>query len=336
MVNLSKIIAAILVVIAILLGVYAWMLGRKPPPSPAATSTSVSVNEAPKKTYPVVFTSKTVPAGQPIPADALVIQQLPVDPPDALKDLATATDRIPVFDLGPGSPVLESQLVSGLALRIEEGERAIAIKADEVMGVGNKIRPGDYVDVFFTLKTDGREIDQSQARLLLARRRVLAFGSSSVDGVPSTVADGQNGRSQQQQQRGEPARTAVLAVPVDEVNRLIVGDNSGRLLLALRNPSDASVPDAALFAELPTTLKTLPQKPGEATRAPLGAIDKAMAGLAVTDLATGGDKSSRNPIKPMTEARVAAARSSAAGSIRPRTGNEVEIIRGDKREMLSY
>lgn len=331
MINLSKIVAAVLVLLAIALGIYAWTLGRKPVVASPAATASAATDKA-VQTFPAVFTVKPVPAGQPIPADALRIEQLPVSSPGILNDAAKATGRIPVFDLSAGAPILENQLVSGLALRVSDGERAVAIKADETMGVGNKIRPGDFVDVFLMLRTDNKEIDQGQARLLLARKRVLAYGNASVDGVPT--ATGQDANAQQQ--RNDMARTAVLAVPVDEVNRLTVGENAGRLILALRSPTDMSVPDPALFAELPMLLSTQGKKPGQPDTASLTGIDKAVAGLSIPDLANSGEKNSRAQPKSAPPARVAVARPAGNAATRPRPGNEVELIKGDKREVLSY
>ncbi|MES2533916.1 MAG: SAF domain-containing protein, partial [Pseudomonadota bacterium] len=113
MINLSKIIAVVLVLIAIALGIYAWMLGRKP--AVAVPTASSSASAAPKaETFPVVFTTKAVQAGQPIPADSLQIQQLPVNPPNAIREIQAATGRIPVFDMAPNTPLLENQLSSGL------------------------------------------------------------------------------------------------------------------------------------------------------------------------------------------------------------------------------
>lgn len=287
MIHLTKIIAAILVLLAIALGGYAFMLSRAPAPAPIAAAPIASpskVQDAP--TYPVVIASKALPAGQVIPADALRVAQLSINPAGAFQDAAVVAGRVPVFDLGEGSPLLEAQLVSGLALRVSEGERAIAVRADEVMGVGNKVQPGDFVDIFVMLKSDGRDVDRSQARLLLSRKRVLAFGSASIDGLPSKGADGK--ANAQAQQRTEAPRTAVLAVAVDEVNRLTLGESSGRLLLALRNPTDTAEPDPKLFAELPTALQPLPAKPGEPRRVSLAGLDKAQAGLTALDLIAGG------------------------------------------------
>jgi pilus assembly protein CpaB len=222
--------------------------------------------------------------------------------------------------------------VSGLALRLAEGERAVAVKADELMGVGSRVRPGDFVDVFFVLKTEGREIERSQARLLLSRQRVLAFGGASVDGALPT--DAKAGST-----RPEPARTAVLAVAAQDVPRLALGDSSGRLLLALRHPGDPSVPDASLFAELPPALAPLPARPGQALRAPLTGLDRALGGLALADLANGGGtvRALAAPVPVVATATVTTAARPRATVARSAGGStEVEVFRGDKRETLSY
>jgi pilus assembly protein CpaB len=238
--------------LALSLGIYAWMLSRQSAPAPAAVAAPKTAPAG--KLFPVVVTTKAVQAGQPLPAESLRVEQLPIKPADAFTDTASAVGRVPVADLGEASPLLKSQMVSGLALRLEEGERAVSVKADEAMGVGYRLQPGDFVDVFVMLKADRQEIDRSQARLLLSRKRVLAFGAASVDGAPSKAEAAKAGGAAA---RNEGARTVVLAVPVAEVNLLNLGDASGRLVLALRNPADLSVPDPKAFAELPSALQAL-------------------------------------------------------------------------------
>ncbi|MDQ0014247.1 pilus assembly protein CpaB [Variovorax boronicumulans] len=328
MINLTKIIAAILVLLAIALGGYAWMLSRQAPPPVVATTTQdpTRVKSQEAATYPVVVATKALPAGQVIPADALRVERLTINPAGAFQDVVVATGRVPVLDLGVGTPLLEGQMVSGLALRVAEGERAVAIKADEVMGVGSKVQPGDFVDVFIMLKSDGKDVDRSQARLLLSRKRVLAFGTASVDGLASKTAD-----KQQQPQRVEAPRTVVLAVPVDDINRLTLGESSGRLLLALRNPADTQEPDPKLFAELPTALQPVRLKPGEPPRGPLEGLDRAQAGLTTNDLVTGGQAGARPPA-----ASVRLVGTSSRPSTAGRAGLQVEVIRGEKSETLQY
>ncbi|WP_295983227.1 Flp pilus assembly protein CpaB [uncultured Variovorax sp.] len=330
MINITKIIAAVLVLLAVALGGYAWMLSRQAAAPAAATGPAAEPVKAKEVlVYPVVVAAKPLPAGEAIPADALRVERLTINPAGAFQEVNVAAGRVPVLDLAEGTPVMENQLVSGLAMRIGEGERAVAIRADEVMGVGNKIQPGDFVDVFITLKSDGKDVDRSQGRLLLARKRVLAFGSASVDGMVSKSPD----KAAQQAQRNDNVRTAVLAVPIDEVNRLTIGDASGRLMLALRNPADKSEPDSKLFAELPTALQPTQAKAGEARRGPLEGLDLAQAGLTTADLVTGGKGPAVRPVA--TEVRAVANTPRAPRTTRS-GGLQVEVIRGERSETVNY
>jgi len=158
---------------------------------------------------------------------------------------------------------------------------------------------------------------------------VLAFGNASVDGMASKSPD----KAAQQAQRNDNARTAVLAVPIDEVNRLTIGDASGRLMLALRNPADKSEPDPRLFAELPTALQPAQPKAGDARRGPLEGLDLAQAGLTTADLVTGGKGPTVRPLA--TEARAVAATPRVARTTRS-GGLQVEVIRGDRSETVNY
>jgi pilus assembly protein CpaB len=58
-----------------------------------------------------------------------------------------------------------------------------------------------------------------------------------------------NGSSHGSNEATQPARSAVLAVPVADANRLLLGAQQGKLFLALRNPADTGLPDLALFPQ---------------------------------------------------------------------------------------
>ena len=339
MINLTKIITAVLVLLALALGGYAWLLSRQPPPPVvAAPSAAAAGKTAQAQTFRVVVAAKPLPAGRAIPPDALRVERLTINPAGAFQETAPLAGRVPVIDLGEGTPLVEGQLVSGLALRVAEGERAVAIKADEVMGVGHKVRPGDFVDVFLMLKSDGKDVDHSQARLLLSRKRVLAYGGVSIDGMASGMDKNGSAQQQQQQQasRAEAARTAVLAVPVDDVNRLTIAEYSGRLVLALRNPTDMSEPDPKLFAELPTALQPAPPKAGEARRPPLEGLDRAQAGVMAVDFVTGGKPVNLRVLAAAATAAAAPTANAPARTGGSRGGLQVEVIRGDRSETINY
>lgn len=128
-----------------------------------------------------------------------------------------------------------------MASLLQPGERALAVAVDEVSGGGNRILPGDFVDVFFMLDKSS-EVQAGQARLLQSQLRVLAYGANSLDG-PEEKSLLQQGAPAQ------PAKTAVLAVPVERVSELMLASRAGRLQLALRPLGDAGVPDIALFPQ---------------------------------------------------------------------------------------
>src|SRR6185295_1795316 len=112
--------------------------------------------------------------------------------------------------------------------RIKAGERAIAVKVDGVIGLGGFIQPDDRVDVLLYLSRDQREVPDTQARVLLENIRVLAYGANLERREQDEHDDNTNN-----------ARTAVLAVPEADIDRLMLGASKGSLRLALRgDPAD--------------------------------------------------------------------------------------------------
>ncbi|MGD9757635.1 MAG: Flp pilus assembly protein CpaB [Comamonas sp.] len=329
MVNVAKIAVGVLLAIALALGVYGWMLARAPqaPDHQALTSTHES---KPSADVNVVMAAQAIPAGQTLKAEDLQLTQLPSKPDGAYSEIAAAIGSVPAVDIPKGAPVLKGQMVTGLALKVAEGERAVAVKVDESIGAGNRIRPGDFVDVFFVLRRDGNEIDQSQARLLLSRKRVLAYGAASVDAL--TTAEKAEGK---QANGPDNARTAVLAVPVAEVSQLALGGSNGSLVLALRNPTDMTEPDMEKFAPLSGVLTVAMPKGAVAT--PLEGADAAQAGVAMSSLAgSAGTSAARmNAAKPMTagvaKPAVPRTRTASADSSLP-----VEFVRGANSQTVRY
>jgi pilus assembly protein CpaB len=309
--NLTKIAAGALIAVALLLGVFAWTLGRRPAQAPVVVTPDAHAS------FPVVVTTRDLPAGKPITADALRVQSLPINPNGGFADPSLVVGRVPNADLGAQSPVLESQLSSGIAERIEPGERAVAVHVEEGNAVGNRLRPGNFVDVFFTLKRDGSmgsgEIDQSQARLLMSKVRVLAFGNATAGNDTSGDPNGM-------------VRTAVLAVPVADVDRLTLAEASGRLVFALRSPRDSEVVDESVFAAVPGVLKVA-GRPGGAE--PLKDSTRAAAGVALDALS--GSTGAANKPRPSFAPRVGAPMVHAAGN----TNSGIEVIRAGRAETVA-
>ncbi|MGI4858604.1 MAG: Flp pilus assembly protein CpaB, partial [Janthinobacterium lividum] len=264
-----RIIASILVFLALLLGVLAFVVGRRPAPPIAPAPVAI----APAKTFPVVVADRDLLAGQPIPSDAVHVVQMPVYPTAAHSQIADVVGQVPRVVIYSGMPLTEGILHQGLPLSLNPGERGVAIPVDEVVGVGNAIQAGDRIDVFFTIRApDGatQNLDRTVARLLLSNIRVLAYGSDSL--APAAQAANRDALR-------SPARSAVLAVPVADVDALILASQVGKLTLALRFPLDPETSSPELFAA---------PRPALAVRAPLSAearlrvddpVNRAFAGI---------------------------------------------------------
>ncbi|WP_144143095.1 Flp pilus assembly protein CpaB [Paraburkholderia sp. BCC1884] len=315
--NLTKILAGVLIALAVLLGLFAWTLSRRPVPVAPVVATPAS--------FPVVVATRPLPAGKAISVDALRVQSLPINPNGAFTDPTQLVGRVPNAEIGADSPVLEAQLSSGLAERIEPGERALAVRVDEGNAVANRLRPGNFVDVFFTLKRDGAvgagaEVDRTQARLLMSKVRVLAFGNATAAG--DTAGD-PNGL----------VRTAVLAVPVADVDRLTLAETAGRLIFALRNPKDTEVVDENALPAYPAVLKTAAH--AGATQ-PLQDSTRAAAGVALDALS--GANGSAGPMTrlPPLPPHLPLPPTRVAGNTTSTKSSGIEVIRGGRTETVAW
>lgn len=318
--RLTKIIAGILIALALALALLAWQLMRQPERQVAPAPVIIADNSAASSATPpvpaqvlfdVVMLARDVPAGYKLSAEDLKVVQLPAKLANSFSKTHEALGHTTILAMSSDAPLLEQNLVSGLALQLEPGERAVAIAVNEGMAAGHRVRPGDFVDVFVTLDAESNDHSpvDTQNRLMLARSRVLAYGGASVDNPPPTPAQQQRAEQEQQNSqdgsrrsgsqasrdeqnmRPENAKTAVLAVPLGDVQRLGLAEKYGQLTLALRHPDDLAVPDASLFTALPAVLR--PKAGSLAKDQQLEGADRAFAGMRLRDLASGGDDTNR-------------------------------------------
>jgi pilus assembly protein CpaB len=180
------------------------------------------------------------------------------------------------------------------------------------------------------MNTDG----EAQARLLLSRLRVLSYGTADSAPGQAAVAARPVGNGDNDSRASDiqgasststgnsaqtPARSAVLAVPVAEANRLLLGAQQGKLFLALRNPADDGLPDQSLFADAAAVLSPRRELSPEQHLALASPENDAFAGIDADALA--GRRGTRAP----TVATLPAPARRAVQ--RPDRG--IEIIRGD-------
>ncbi|SEL68910.1 pilus assembly protein CpaB [Pseudoxanthomonas sp. GM95] len=273
----TRTLALALVVVAVALaGVALTMLVRSKAP---AEPTGVQVVRTPDsgQSTKVVVAARALPAGLPVQALDLEQVERKGAPVGAFLRVEDVVGRSPSQSVSSGSVLTENQFKGGLALALRPGERAIAIPVDELAGAGNRVAPGDLVDVFLSIRDQGDDprvpaaAAGSQARLLLPRLRVLSYGDRDVDSpalvqgtAPQSREEGNaDAPAPQREDRAAAitaragagvsraaatvARSAVLAVPVDGADRLILAAQTGKLFLALRHPGDEGMPDQELF-----------------------------------------------------------------------------------------
>jgi pilus assembly protein CpaB len=275
-----------MVLISLGLGWYAWVLGKR--------SLTEKPVESPVPRLNVVVAVKPIAAGVPIARDAIKVEAMTVRPEGAFDNVASVEGKIPAENIVTGETILAQRmygLEKGIVSAVRPGERAVALKVDEVIGVGNRLNPRDVVDVFVIMRRNNDEIAESQSKLLLAGVRVLAVGNRSVQGRDFNLTNIPDATT--------PPRTVVLAVPFDEVNRLALASEMGKILLALRSPLDQMPP----LAE-PVATSEQAAIAGKLTLRQVAAGSFAMTGK------VGGK--------------------SGAGSTTPETG--VEVIRGLRRQ----
>lgn len=225
----QQLVAVLMVLISLGLGWYAWVLGKR-------SLTEKPAAEAVPR-LGVVVAAKPIAAGLPIPKSAIKVEMMTIRPEGAFDNVASVEGKIPAENLVIGEPILAQRmygLEKGIVSAVRPGERAVALKVDEVIGVGNRLNPQDVVDVFVTMRRNNDEIAESQSKLLLAGVRVLAVGNRSVQGRDVSLARLSDATS--------PPHTVVLAVPFNDVNRLALAAEMGKVLLALRSPSDQVPP----------------------------------------------------------------------------------------------
>ena len=125
-----KIMAIVLLALAALLALMARQVGRKPH-EPAAPVQAVAAR------HPVVVTAKAIEAGKPVPADALKVEMLPIEPADPTPRSARWPARCRWSRWARTCPC--SLPICCAACRAgAAGERAVAINVDEMVGVGNR------------------------------------------------------------------------------------------------------------------------------------------------------------------------------------------------------
>lgn len=320
--TLTKVIAVFLLGLAVALAVVAYRLVTAPAPTmavpdiPAPVVEKLVVQQPAQPVYDVVVAKRDLEPGETLEVDKLELRQWSQVPEQAFTmpdELEGQVLRMPV---ARGEVILSSVLARGLATYLEPDFRALSIPVDDVAGVAGTITPGDTVDVFFTLNKDRDQVGDTQARLLLPAVQVLAWGDQSVDGPLRSVDESPR------RNETRAVRTAILAVPLEDVSETLLAMRSGSLQLVLRAPEDSGRPDRELFPEPAPVLAASAQLDAGQQEALKEASNRAYAGARLSGLA-GAE----------LQHDVASAPQPSSGS---GSGRRMEVIRGGHVQSIPY
>ncbi|HZY73357.1 MAG TPA: Flp pilus assembly protein CpaB [Edaphobacter sp.] len=145
--------------------------------------------------------------------------------------------RAVLYPVAAGEPLLDRQLTAagsgtGLAGKIPEGMRAIALKSDEVVGVAGLLLPGTHVDVLVTFRDNVGPGPLTAT--VLQDVEVLAIGQQ-YEPDPST--------------KPKSIDVVTLLLKPEDAEKAVLASSQGTIHFVLRNGADreqASAPPATL------------------------------------------------------------------------------------------
>jgi pilus assembly protein CpaB len=182
----------------------------------------------------VVVAKRTLAPGDAVSAETMAVRRVASA---LLPSGVVSPDEFPAYDgrtlrvaMRPGEPLFAAALAptqaAALSSRIPPGTRAMTIVVDEVNSVSGMLRPGDRIDLMFTVRPrSGSRLPVGEvATPLMANLLVLATGTRTA------VEPG----------RQAPTRFGAITVEVtpEQAQKLILAQRSGRITALLRHPDD--------------------------------------------------------------------------------------------------
>ena len=191
---------------------------------------NIPVREIEVKSYYVAIATKALPVGTMLVPGDVKLVAWPASSPVAggYTKVEEVVNRGLIASVVENEPLTATKLApieagAGLAPTIATGMRAISVKVNEVIGVAGFVVPGTRVDVVVTI---GRQED-SISRVIVSNVQVLTAGTKY---------------DQDQAKDGKPVPSSVvtLLVTPPDAERIALAATEGSIMLALRNPLDAT------------------------------------------------------------------------------------------------
>ncbi len=216
--NPKRILTALMLALSIS-GASTWLVYRK--------MTSAAAKKVPDARY--AAPSRALQAGEVLrPENTQLVTWpggVPID--GAYIHTADVLGREALFPLAKGQPVLDRDLSApgsgtGLASKIPDGMRAVALRSNEVVGVAGFLIPGSHLDVLVTYNSSSPA--EPLTATVLQNAVVIAVGHQ-VDPDPE----------------GKPSDVTIvtLLLTPEESQRAVLASTQGAIHFILRNGGDA-------------------------------------------------------------------------------------------------
>jgi len=215
-------------------GLCTWLVSRKLSLQPASQKLPDARYAAP---------SRALEAGEVLKPDNIEMVAWPAAIPidDAFSRTAAVIGREVLFPLAKDQPILGRDLSApgsgtGLASKIPDGMRAVALRSDEIVGVAGFLVPGSHLDVLVTYRTDGSP--EPLTATVLQNAVVIAAGHQ-IEPDP-------------QGKTAEAVTVVTLLLTPEEAQRAVLASTQGAIHFVLRNGGDTSRTE-----DVPTLLSQL-------------------------------------------------------------------------------
>ena len=192
----------------------------------------------------VVTAARTIPVRTLLTAADVAVREVPVEsvPEGAVAGLASAEGRLTLSDLVPGEILVAGRLVDPnvvaadgrTALQLVDDEVLVAIPATALLSQLDVLKPGDHVDLFFSLEFPenraGNDDDKEQQATFDLLQNVTVVALPGLQNAAETAQGAAAG------QGALPEALLVTLRPQDALQLKYVLDAGCTLDLALRAP----------------------------------------------------------------------------------------------------
>jgi pilus assembly protein CpaB len=212
------------ILIALVLALFAsglctWIVSRK-----------LAAPSAPLPISRYAVPSRTIQAGEVLNLGNTELAAWPGEVPidGAFSRIADINGRALLFPLAKGQPIVDRDLSAigssmGLATRIPDGMRAIALRSDEVVGVAGFLLPGSHVDVLVTYSSN--RLPEPLTATVLEDAVVLATGHQMEPDPEGKTSD---------------VTVVTLLLTPEESQRAVLASTQGAIHFVLRNGGDTT------------------------------------------------------------------------------------------------